>query len=134
MQALLFFDRYFTVLFIVLTFLMLAFKSEALGFPSGQFGIEALVIVSYAMVSWIKIAAGMKGNRSESISDMLLMVFMGVFALLCNVYFMLSQTYIMVIELVLNGIALGFTGFELLMGLVASISFLQYSRQDEKDA
>ena len=86
------------------------------------------------MVSWVKISAGMKGNRSESVSEMLLMVFMSVFAGLCNFYFIFSQTYIMVIELVLNGIALLFTVIELLMGIIAAISFLQYSRQDERDA
>ena len=42
------------------------------------------------------------------------MIFLGLFAGVCNFYFMFAQTYVLVIEVVLNSIAVTFTGFEII--------------------
>ena len=98
----------------MITVLLLLYKLSALGFPSGQFGIEIFVIVCYAFLSVMKIRFGMIGNRTEQINCIFLMIFMGVFTLVCNLYFTLAQTYILIIEVVLNSIAISFTGFEII--------------------
>jgi hypothetical protein len=120
----LFFDIYLTALLVVVTLLLLLWKLGSLGFPSGQFGIEIFVIVCFTILSYSKIRVGMIGNRTEQISQILLMIFLGLFAGVCNFYFIFAQTYVLVIEVVLNSISLTFTGFEIIQGLVVSISFL----------
>jgi hypothetical protein len=90
LQALFYFDIYFTALLVVITVLLLLYKLYALGFPKGQFGIEIFVVICFTLLSCMKIHFGMIGNRTEQINCIFLMIFMGVFAGICNLYLILS--------------------------------------------
>jgi hypothetical protein len=118
------YDIWLTIAVVLATFFLLIFKLNSLGFPSGQFGIEIFVIVCYAILSHLKIRFGIIGNRTEQINSVLLMIFLGIFAGVCNFYFIFAQTYTLVIEVVLNAIALSFTGLEIIQGLIVSVRFL----------
>ena len=55
MQALFFYDQYFSVLLIITTFVFLIWKLYRLGFPSGQFFLEAFVVCLYALLCYGRI-------------------------------------------------------------------------------
>jgi hypothetical protein len=67
--------------------------------------------------------AGFKGNKVESIPEMLVLFVLGAFCIFTNAYFLAWQTYIMTIELVLHLAAVAFTGSEMLLGLFQAAIF-----------
>ena len=88
LQALFFYDAYFSVILILASFILLFFKLYQLGFPNGQFFLEGFVIVLYALLCYGRIHAGMKGNRIETVGDTLLMIFLSIFSIFCGVFFL----------------------------------------------
>ena len=131
-QSMLFFDIWLTAFVVLITTALLIFKFSSLGFPSGQFGIEFFVIILFVILSYLKIRFGMIGNRTEQINCILLMIFLGVFSGFCNFYFLFGQTYIMVIEVVLNSICITFTGLEIIQGLIVSVRFQMVAKNDDE--
>ena len=117
MQSLFYFDQYYSWIVVIITGALLIFKKNALLYPSGQFAIEALILTGYAFLSYAKLKSGFKGNKIESIPEMLVLFVLGAFCIFTNAYFLAWQTYIMMIELVLHLAAVGFTGAEMLLGL-----------------
>ena len=103
-----------------------------LGFPDGQFLLEAFVVALYGLLCYGRITSGMKGNRIERASDTLLMIFLSIFSMFCGVFFLRYQTYILVIEVILHVTALIFTGLEVVVGLVSMIVFSSLDSAVEK--
>ena len=80
----------------------------------------------------MKIRFGQVGNRTEQINSIFLMFFLGFFAGVCNFYFIFAQTYIFIIEVVINAIALSFTGFEIVQGLIVCVRFWSQNQVAQK--
>ena len=107
---------------------LLIFKLYQLGFPAGQFFLECFVVVLYAGMCYGRIYAGKRGNRIENLADTLLMIFLSCFSIFCGVFFLRFQTYILVIEVILHGTGVVFTGLEVILGLVSMIIFHSLNR------
>ena len=116
------------------TFGLLIFKLYQLGFPAGQFFLEAFVVALYALLCYGRIQAGKRGNRIEQVADMLLMIFLSCFSIFCGVFFLRFQTYILVIEVILHGTGVVFTGLEVLLGVVSMILFHSLNRSFDQNA
>ena len=118
-----FFDKFYSWFLVLITAAMFAVKRSALSYPQGQFEIELLVLLYYIVLKYVHIQVGVRGNKIESKAELIVMMVLGVFCVFTNVYFLVWQTYIMWIELVLNLGAMGFTIAEMVMALIATIVF-----------
>lgn len=114
---------------VVLTGVMLLYKLRALVYPQGQFVIEGAILVGYALLSYARLQAGIKGNKIERVTETTVMLLLACFTLFANCYFLLFQTYILVIEVVLQSAAIAFTGIEMLLGLIAILIFGSLDKQ-----
>lgn len=123
MQSLLYFDFYYSLIVVLISAVLLMFKLRALVFPAGQFFTESAVLVGYALLSYNRLAFGIKGNRIERVPETVLMLLFAVFCVFCNCYFCFYQTYILVIELVLHIAAVAFITGEALLALFAIVVF-----------
>ena len=92
-------------------------------FPQGQFFIEASILLGYACLSYYRLMSGIKGNRIERKTEMTIMLLLAIFTSAGNIYFLFFQTYILVIEVVLQIAALAFTLIEVILGLIAMLIF-----------
>ena len=93
LQAIFFYDTYLSVMLFLLTIFLTFFKLFALGFPKGQFFLECVIGCFYGLVCYGRISTGVKGNAIESFWTTMFMIFLSAFSLLCNLYFLLWQTY-----------------------------------------
>ena len=118
-----FYDQFFSALVVILTAAVLGLKRNALSYPSGQFAIEALVLTGYALLKYVQLKAGFKGNKVESLPEMIVMFVLSCFCIFTNIYFLAWQTYIMYIELVLHLVAVSFCLGEMVMAVIALIMF-----------
>ena len=124
LQTLLYFDQYYTYLLFIGTLALNTFKLYAMPFPQGYWSIEILVLIIYLCISLTRISFGMIGNRIESAKNILGMIMLSIFSVLCNIFFMDRQTYILKVELVLHIVAIVFVGLEVLLGvLVGGFAF-----------
>ena len=94
LQAIFFFDQYLSIMLVVLNTCFLCFKTFHLGFPTGQLRLEFCICAVYGFLCFCRIKAGMKGYAIEAASWLLLMIFLSVFSLYCNAYFLRYQTYV----------------------------------------
>jgi hypothetical protein len=102
------------------------FKVYALPYPKGQWEMDCPVfLTAYAFLQYARITSGMKGNRVESRSSTLFMIFITAFSIFCNAFFIKMQTYTFVIEVVLHAVAIGFAGLECLMGAICIAFFFR---------
>ena len=102
---------------------MLEVKRSALAYPQGQYTIEWLVLTGYALLKYVQLQAGFKGNKVESIPEIIVMVVLSCFCIFTNAYFLAWQTYIMYIELVLHLAAVGFCIAQIALAAIAVIVF-----------
>lgn len=72
----------------IITAALLIAKQSALVYPSGQFAIEALVLTGYSLLTYVKVLSGFRGNKIESIPEMVVMIVLGVFCIFTNAYFL----------------------------------------------
>ena len=93
--------------------------------------MEAFVVGLFALLCYGRLKAGMKGNRIETVSDTLVMIFLSLFSIFCSVFFLQYQTYILVIEMILHGSGVVFVGLEVIIGLVSMIIFNSLNRAVE---
>ena len=117
LQTLLYFDWWYTLLLFVMTGGLFVFKLYALPYPQGYFSIEIVILLIYLGLALQRISYGMKGNKIESAKYIWMMFIMTVFCAFCNAYFISSQSYILKIEVLLQGIALIFALLEVVLGM-----------------
>ena len=90
LQTLLYFDWYYTLMLVFTTFCLSMFKLYALPYPQGYFSIEILILLIYLGLALQRINYGMTGNRIESVKHIFLMIFVSIFCIFCNGYFIAS--------------------------------------------
>ena len=73
----------------------------------------------------------MKGNRIETVSDTMLMIFLSVFSIFCSAFFLWYQTYILVIEIVIHSTGVVFVILEVIIGVVSMFVFSSLNRAAE---
>ena len=73
----------------------------------------------------------MKGNRIETVSDTMLMIFLSVFSIFCSAFFLWYQTYILVIEIVIHSTGVVFVILEVIIGVVSMFVFSALNRAAE---
>ena len=123
LQTMFYFDILYVNLLCVFTLLINIYKLNSMPYPRGYFSIEIIMLVFYFLLSQLRIEFGKIGNRIESRKHILLMLFFTIFSVICNMYFMLAQTYIFKVEFFLQWIAVVFAAIELLIGILATIAF-----------
>ena len=138
LAALLFYEEYLNLIVIAMTLLFNVFKYYRLGYVDGRFTRVNVMILLYAVVSYVKRASGDRANRSESIPYAVVLFLTGAFSLALNFVFMRLQTYVMVYEFGIHSIQVFFTILEMIIGLLlifmfASIKNADRERQKEEE-
>ena len=110
---------------------------------------QALFVIFYIFVDRARLYIGSKGNKTEQILPMLLFDLLCVPIIITNVYVLFKyslaslniattttttksryylslQTYVTRLDVVLGSIALTFVGLEIILGLLATLSFLRH--------
>jgi transmembrane protein 216 len=123
LEILFYFGGLYDIIFFVLTFLLFLYKGYQLPYPGDHYEMELAFLFLWALCEPIRIFLGSKGNKTESSGPMLWCVLLTVPLLALHVFYLLAQTYVLHIEQVLNGLAIGFQGLQALLGIFSMYSF-----------
>ena len=112
--------------------MLLLIKQQQLAYPLGQFAIELIILITYAFLTAAKVSVGFLGNKTETAKWLVVMMVFGVFCCFTNVYFLVWQTWIMRMEVLLGLTAVGFSVLEIGAALVAICWFRSLDRPSQE--
>mmetsp|Transcript_24702 Transcript_24702/g.56804 ORF Transcript_24702/g.56804 Transcript_24702/m.56804 type:complete len:176 (-) Transcript_24702:843-1370(-) len=123
LQVSLFFHCHLLALWSVFYVGIAAWKHRALYYPNSAFAWEAAAAVACATTEASCIDLATRGNLTERTDPLVWGAFLAVPAALGHVFFTVWQTYVLRIDIVVNGIMLVFISFEFLMSIATFLSF-----------
>ena len=108
LQILLYFDWYFSIFFFIVTIILLFYKTYGLPYPSSVWELEFVLLLLFWAWQMIKIDLGSRGNRTETNVTTLMFVLLTIPSIFAFVFYLRLQTYVLVIEVILNAIGIFF--------------------------
>ncbi|XP_075248163.1 transmembrane protein 216-like [Convolutriloba macropyga] len=123
LQILFFFNAWYYAAFFIAECLMYIYKGETLPYPGGDLAQEIIVLLLLSGVEFFRIYLGKRGNLTERKLPVLISILLGVASIICMLYFILWQTYVLRFEVIICSLQLGFIGFEIIFSIIAFIAF-----------
>ena len=130
LQILLYFDWYFWVFYGVFTIILLIYKSYELPYPNHVFLLEFFFLLIFWAWLMMKIFLGSKGNKTETYITTVFFTIVNIPSLIAFGFFFYFQTYVLVIEVILNGIGAAFWLIEIPFGIIYACIFWNVEKRD----
>mmetsp|Transcript_19722 Transcript_19722/g.64116 ORF Transcript_19722/g.64116 Transcript_19722/m.64116 type:complete len:135 (+) Transcript_19722:102-506(+) len=122
LEVALYFGRWYVAFYWVLSLLVFVYKGTNLPYPDGVFGMELMYLFLLALVEPARLTLASQGNKTRVAFPLTLSLGLALPVLILHIYYLLWQTYILRIEQLLNGIALGLGTAQLLLSVLAIVS------------
>lgn len=126
-QLLLYCNAWYFGLYFIAEVLLLIFKGETLPYPRRNLASEIVLLIALLIVECIRNFFGQKGNLTEQMSSVVVSLVLTVPCLLTVIYFLLWQTYVLRLDIILSSIQIVFLVLETLFAVVAVASFARAS-------
>ena len=125
LQILLYFNRWFVGLFVVLNIATFVYKGYYLPYPARTpgLGIDIMSVFIFAILEGFRIFTASLGNKTEQIGPVLVSILLGVGSVVMNAFFLQWQIYVLRIDVILNGISIAFIGLEMIVSIIAVCIF-----------
>ncbi|OAF68720.1 hypothetical protein A3Q56_03539 [Intoshia linei] len=85
---------------------------------------EVVLLFLMLILEFIRNYFGKKANLTQQVAGICLSIILCLPIILCSIYFMLYQTYVLKLEFILHSIQLLFVGFEMLFELICICGFI----------
>ncbi|MCQ2816370.1 MAG: transmembrane 17 domain-containing protein [archaeon] len=116
------FEIYFTLFYFVLEMLIYIFKGFNFPIERHSISVEICCLIFYLIINLTRIYFGKLGNRAETSLFVMNCLIFNLSAIYTHVQFLCLSTYVLRIEVVLNGFGLAFCLFEFIAGIMAMLS------------
>ncbi|XP_071943603.1 transmembrane protein 216-like [Antedon mediterranea] len=123
LQILLYFNGWYFAFFWICEILIFAYKGTVLPYPGSNLAGEIVLLFTLLAVETVRIFIGKKGNLTEKLPHLGVSVALCVPVIFVYVYYLVWQTYVLRVEVILNVIQLIFLAFEFIFSLIAIITF-----------
>ncbi|XP_069079360.1 transmembrane protein 216 isoform X2 [Pleurodeles waltl] len=122
-KVLLFLNGWYYATYFVMEILMFAYKGLLLPYPTANLTLDLVMLFLYLAIEVIRIFFGSKGNLTQRKLPVVISVSLTFPAAMMALYYLLLQTYVLRLEAVMNVILLIFYALEVLLDIVALVSF-----------
>ncbi|XP_062506664.1 transmembrane protein 216-like [Corticium candelabrum] len=127
LQIFVYFNGGYLPLFFLIECLVFMYKGTVLPYPGSNLAAEVVLLFLYAAVEACRLFFGAKGNLTQRKVPLLVALGLSIPVLFGYLFFLLWQTYVLRLEVILVGIGMVLLGFQILFSLVTVWAFL---RQD----
>jgi len=114
---------WFTAVYIPLTLLLLLWKRSVLPYPPVNLASELALAALLAAAEAARLLLSRRGNLTQRVLPLLVALVLTVPAALAVCYFLLWQTYVLRLEVVLAGTQLAFMGVETVYAVACMVAF-----------
>ncbi|TRY97448.1 hypothetical protein DNTS_008195 [Danionella cerebrum] len=97
---------------------MFVYKGVILPYPQDNLILDIFLLLLFLGLETLRLFYGWKGNLCQRSLSLSVSVAVLVPCAVLSVYYLLLQTFVLRLEVVLNAVLLGFYCFELLLGLM----------------
>lgn len=117
LQILMFLNIYYFTFYWICELLIFIYKGSILPFPNqnGILAMEIILLFLLAALESLRLFFGYKGNLAERKISLIYSVFLAIPVILTELYFILWQTYVLRIEVIVCSVALIFVGVEIIL-------------------
>ena len=125
LQILLYFNRWFVGLFVVLNIATFIYKGYYLPYPTRTpgIGIDVASVVLFGILEGFRIFTASLGNKTEQTTPLGVGICLGLGSIMINVFFLVWQIYVLRLDVILNAISIAFIGLELILSIFAMVMF-----------
>nr|XP_033784586.1 transmembrane protein 216 isoform X2 [Geotrypetes seraphini] len=123
LEILLFLNGWYYATYFLLEILIFVYKGLILPYPTANLTLDIVMLFLYLGIEVIRIFYGSKGNLLQRKMPLAISLGLMIPAAVMAVYYLLLQTYVLRLEAIVNIILLVFYALELLLSIVALISF-----------
>ena len=99
------------------------FKAYMYTYPFNFFGLELAFVVLLALIQFLRLFIGSKGNKTENSGTTGLFILLSIITILATAYFTIAQTFVLFFEFIMGIINLVFGVLEFFIACFAAIEF-----------
>mmetsp|Transcript_22770 Transcript_22770/g.31215 ORF Transcript_22770/g.31215 Transcript_22770/m.31215 type:complete len:145 (+) Transcript_22770:26-460(+) len=122
LQALIFFNFHYTAFFFLLNLCLLTYKAVNFYYPSSFLGLDMTTIFCYLIMDIVRLILASKGNKTSMVPPLTLSLVLAVGVIVLHAYYISLMTYILRVDLVINGIGLALTGLEFILSIIVIVN------------
>ena len=86
------------------------------------------MVIVLGIVEYTRLFLGSRGNKTETVGPLVWSLVLSAPALVAYVYYLRLQIFVTRLDLVLNGIGVGFVALEVLLGMFTIVTFVKAQR------
>ena len=129
LQLFIHFNWHYVVFFFFLNLALFTYKSAKYDYASYYLGWDITIDFLYALCESTRLMLASKANKTASVYAMIWSLVLGIPVLLAHSYYITLQTYVLRIDVVLNGVAFFLVGSEMLMSFLTLSQIFLASRK-----
>ena len=111
----------YTIFWFTLEILLFIFKYYHLSYAANAFGIEISLVFMVCFNDFLRHFFGIKGNLMLNNTLLVIFIVYGLFCAVGYVFFLILQSYVQRIEILLSGIGLALIAIEILLSIITLI-------------
>lgn len=131
LQMLFFFNQWYDLLYRIVMLCLFGWKGNWLPYPGDMralLGLEIAMVIVLGIVEYTRLFLGSRGNKTETVGPLVWSLVLSAPALVAYVYYLRLQIFVTRLDLVLNGIGVGFVALEVLLGMFTIVTFVKAQR------
>lgn len=129
LQISLYFDGYYTAVFVVLNVILLFYKSFKHSYSHSERALDSIVTLFWAFCDISRITLARKGNKCEDVYALFMQLGLSLPVILGHVFFYLWQTIVLDLDKVLSVVGLFFVCLEMILSALAIATFIANRRR-----
>jgi len=111
----------YTILWFILEILLFIFKYYHLSYVPNAFGTEFSIVFVLCLNDFLRHFFGIKGNLMLKTGLLIIFILYGLFCAIGFVFFLILQSYVQRLEIILSGIGLALILIEILLTIITLI-------------
>jgi len=111
----------YTILWFILEILLFIFKYYHLSYAANAFGVEISLVFMLCFNDFLRQFFGIKGNLMLDSGLLIIFIVYGLFCAIGFVFFLILQSYVQRLEILLSGISLALIVIEILLSIITII-------------
>eukprot|EP00742_Colponemidia_sp_Colp-10_P012143 GILJ01013590.1.p1 GENE.GILJ01013590.1~~GILJ01013590.1.p1 ORF type:complete len:141 (+),score=5.20 GILJ01013590.1:47-469(+) len=123
LQMFIYFHGWYSIFFFFVNILLFIYKGVGMPYPANNLGWEITFIFIYAVVQWIRLFLGSKGNKTEQSSSLAWFLGLSVPLILIHAFYMRLQIYVLRADTIINVASFIFLAAEVFLGIITLIVF-----------
>jgi transmembrane protein 216 len=111
----------YTILWFILEILLFIFKYYHLSYAANAFGVEISLVFMLCFNDFLRQFFGIRGNLMLDSGLLMIFIVYGLFCAIGFVFFLILQSYVQRLEILLSGIGLALIVIEILLSIITII-------------